>query len=134
LMYRAKVKDYMEKGPATVGLDATLDEVIGKMVERRKAGVIVLSGLDIVGLVNFDEVLHILVQGKDPHSVQVSELLEACSLVGENPCLQISEESTVIDALRVMNIGQTERLLVVDGNGKLSGSISFLDAIKAYKE
>ena len=107
---------------------------MGKMSEKGRSGVVVLSGLDIVGLVNYEEVLHVLVQGKDPKKVMVRELLEACSMVGENPCLQISEDSMVIDALRVMNMGSTQRLLVVDREGKLSGSISFLDAIKAYKE
>lgn len=131
---KAKVKDYMEKDPAGVDIDSTLEDVIKVMIMKNRTGVVVKDGEVIMGVVSSEDVTRIIVRGKDPSEVKVRDFMTACSLVGENPCIQISEESMVIDALRLMYAGGVRRVLVVDDDGRFTGMISFLDALRAWEE
>jgi len=131
---KVKVKDYKEHDPAEVSYDATLEDVIKAMLRKNRDGVVVKEGDEILGVVTSEDVTRIIVQGKDPSEVRVRDFMTACSLVGENPCIQINEESMVIDALRLMFTGGVRRVLVVNDEGEFTGMISFLDALRAWEE
>lgn len=128
------MKDYKEHDPAEVSYDATLEDVIKAMLRKNRDGVVVKEGDEILGVVTSEDVTRIIVQGKDPSEVRVRDFMTACSLVGENPCIQINEESMVIDALRLMFTGGVRRVLVVNDEGEFTGMISFLDALRAWEE
>lgn len=130
----AKVKDFMETDAGEVSYDDTLEDVIRVMLEKERTGVVVRDGEIIMGVVSSGDVTRIIVRGKDPSEVRVRDFMTACSLVGENPCIQINEESLVLDALRLMFSGRVRRILVVNDEGQFTGMISFLDALKAWKE
>jgi predicted transcriptional regulator len=129
-----KVKDFMEKDPAVVDYEGTLSDVIGAMLEKGRTGVMVKEGTKIAGVITSSDLMSVIIQGKDPSLVKISDFMTACSLVGENPCVQIGEDSMVIDALRVMQLGRTGRVVVVDSRGKFTGVIGFLEALRAWQE
>jgi predicted transcriptional regulator len=129
-----KVKDFMEKDPAVVDYSGTLADVVAAMLKGQRTGVMVRDGAEIAGVITSSDLMGVIIQGKDPSAVKVSELMTACSLVGENPCMQIGEESMVIDALRVMQLGRTGRVMVIDSSGRFVGVIGFLDALRGWQE
>jgi predicted transcriptional regulator len=129
-----KVKDFVEKDPAVVDYSGTLADVIGAMLKKGRTGVMVKDGSEVVGVITSSDLMRVIIQGVDAASVKVSDLMTACSLVGENPCVQIGEDSMIVDALRVMQLGRTNRVVVVDSRGKFIGVIGFLDALRGWQE
>lgn len=134
MQIKAKVKDYVDRNPPVVDYGATLEDVVKLMVQRHQTGVVVKEEDVVLGVITSTDVTRVIVQGRDPSTVKVREFMTACTLVGQNPCIQIHEDGYVIDALRLMLIGGVSRVLVVDSKGEFVGTISFLDALKAYED
>jgi predicted transcriptional regulator len=78
--------------------------------------------------------MRVIVQDRDPSEVKVREFMSACTLVGQNPCVQIKEDGFIVDAIRLMLIGAVPRVLVIDSNGNFIGTISFLDSLRAWED
>lgn len=131
---RARVRDFIERDPPTVDYGATLEDVIRVMLAKGKTGIVVKEGGEVIGVITSTDVTRIIVQGRDPSKVKVREFMTACTLVGQNPCIQIKEDGFVIDALRLMLIGGVSRVLVVDSRGDFIGTISFLEALRAWED
>jgi CBS domain-containing protein len=131
---KARVRDFVDRDPPTVDYDATLEDVIRVMLRKGRTGIVVREGGEVIGVITSTDVTRIIVQGKDPSKVKVREFMTACTLVGQNPCIQIKEDGFVIDALRLMLIGGVSRVLVVDFKGDFIGTISFLEALRAWED
>jgi CBS domain-containing protein len=131
---KARVRDFVDRDPPTVDYDATLEDVIRVMLRKGRTGIVVREGGEVIGVITSTDVTRIIVQGKDPSKVKVREFMTACTLVGQNPCIQIKEDGFVIDALRLMLIGGVSRVLVVDFKGDFIGTISFLEALGAWED
>jgi predicted transcriptional regulator len=131
---KARVRDFVDRDPPTVDYDATLEDVIRVMLRKGRTGIVVREGGEVIGLITSTDVTRIIVQGKDPSKVKVREFMTACTLVGQNPCIQIKEDGFVIDAVRLMLIGGVSRVLVVDFKGDFIGTISFLEALGAWED
>jgi predicted transcriptional regulator len=130
---KARVRDFVERDPPTVDYGANLEDVIKVMLSKGKTGIVVREGGEVIGVITSTDVTRIIVQGRNPADVKVREFMTACTLVGQNPCIQIKEDGFVLDALRLMLIGGVSRVLVVDSKGEFVGTISFLDALKAWR-
>jgi CBS domain-containing protein len=131
---KARVRDFVDRDPPTVDYGATLEDVIRVMLRKGRTGIVVREGGEVIGVITSTDVTRIIVQGKDPSKVKVREFMTACTLVGQNPCIQIKEDGFVIDALRLMLIGGVSRVLVVDFKGDFIGTISFLEALRAWED
>jgi len=131
---KAKVKDFVDRNPPIVDYGATLEDVIKLMLMRHHTGIVVKEEDVVLGVITSTDVTRVIVQGKDPSTVKVKEFMTACTLVGQNPCVQIHEDGLVSDALKLMLMGGVSRVLVVDSGGDLVGTISFLDALKAWED
>lgn len=131
---KARVRDFVDRDPPTVDYDATLEDVIRVMLRKDRTGIVVREGGEVIGVITSTDVTRIIVQGKDPSKVKVREFMTACTLVGQNPCIQIKEDGFVIDAVRLMLIGGVSRVLVVDFKGDFIGTISFLEALGAWED
>ncbi|MEM2944578.1 MAG: CBS domain-containing protein [Methanomassiliicoccales archaeon] len=130
----ARVRDYVNRNPPVVDYGATLRDVVKLMVESHQTGVVVKEEEMVLGVITSTDVTRVITQGRDPSSIKVREFMTACTLVGQNPCIQIHEDGYVIDALRLMLVAGVSRVLVVDSKGDFVGTISFLDALRAYEE
>lgn len=133
---KARVRDFVDREPPppTVDYGATLEDVIRVMLRKGRTGIVVREGGEVIGVITSTDVTRIIVQGKDPSKVKVREFMTACTLVGQNPCIQIKEDGFVIDALSSMLIGGVSRVLVVDFKGDFIGTISFLEALRAWED
>ncbi|MDD1767031.1 MAG: CBS domain-containing protein [Methanomassiliicoccales archaeon] len=131
---KARVRDYVDRNPPTVDYGATLEDVLRLMLKTRKAGIVVREGGEILGTISAADTMRIIVEDRDPSKVKVKEFMSACTLVGKNPCVQIHEDGFVVDAIRLMLIGSVTRVLVIDSKGDFVGTISFLDALRAWED
>lgn len=131
---KARVRDYVDRNPPTVDYGATLEDVLRLMLKTRKAGIVVREGGEILGTISAADTMRIIVEDRDPSKVRVKEFMSACTLVGKNPCVQIHEDGFVVDAIRLMLIGSVTRVLVIDSKGDFVGTISFLDALRAWED
>lgn len=131
---KARVRDYVDLNPPTVDYGATLEDVLRLMLKTRKAGIVVREGGEILGTISAADTMRIIVEDRDPSKVRVKEFMSACTLVGKNPCVQIHEDGFVVDAIRLMLIGSVTRVLVIDSKGDFVGTISFLDALRAWED
>ena len=131
---RAKVRDYVDRDPPTVDYGATLEDVVKLMLKTKKAGVVVREGGEILGTISAADTMRVIVEDRDPSKVKVREFISACTLVGKNPCVQIKEDGDVVDAIRLMLFGGVTRVLVIDSRGDFTGTISFIDALRAWED
>jgi len=131
---KARVRDYVDRNPPTVDYGATLEDVIRLMLKTKKAGIVVREGGEILGIISAADTMRVIVQDRDPSEVKVREFMSACTLVGQNPCVQIKEDGFIVDAIRLMLIGAVPRVLVIDSNGDFIGTISFLDSLRAWED
>ncbi len=127
-----KVKDLMRKEYLVVDCNATLQEVLNKMVENNTTFAVVKKGNIICGVITEREIFSAIASKQDLKKIKAEEFMHACQLVGINPCAQVSEEDSVEDAIRVMLLNGVDTLLVYGPTG-LSGIISARDILKAYK-
>jgi CBS domain-containing protein len=131
---KARVRDYVDRNPPTVDYGATLADVIRLMLKTKKAGIVVREGGEILGIISAADTMRVIVQDRNPSEVKVREFMSACTLVGQNPCVQIKEDGFIVDAIRLMLIGAVPRVLVIDSNGDFIGTISFLDSLRAWED
>jgi predicted transcriptional regulator len=64
----------------------------------------------------------------------VRDFVTACVLTGNQPCVQIKQDDTVMNALRVMDSWTARQIVVVDEKDEVVGTISVLDALKGWKK
>ncbi len=128
-----KVKDIMRKDYVVVDCNATLQDVLNKMVENNTTFAVVKRGNIICGVITDREIFSAIASKKDLSKIKVEEFMNACQLIGINPCAQVSEEDSIEDAIKVMLLNGVDTLLVYGPTG-LSGIVSSRDILKAYKK
>jgi CBS domain-containing protein len=67
------------------------------MLKGGKTGIFVKEGGEVIGVITPTDVRRIIVQGRDPSKVKVREFMTACIPVGQNPCIKIKEDGSLID-------------------------------------
>lgn len=148
------VKQYMKTDVAYVTSDARLADVVIKMGELQTGIVIVKSGDYIIGVVTSSDIYSALVKEVFSRSVKgvivpVEELddlkvldmmrgpktpqfMTSCQLDGTNPCVQIGENDTIEDAIKVMGVSNIHHLLVIGKDGQIVGTLSSNDILKVF--
>ncbi len=132
-MVTKKVKDYMRKEYLTVDCNSTLQDVLNKMVENNTNFAVVKKGNVICGIITDKEIFSAIASKQDLEKIKAEEFMNACQLVGINPCAQVSEEDSIEDAIKVMLLNGVDTLLVYGSFG-LSGIISSRDILRAFKK
>ena len=128
------VGDYMNQELVTVPHSGTMADVLNAMIYSTHSSVVVLDGDDIIGIATAADVGRMVVGGKDLREVRISSVLNACTLTGSQPCVQIGEGQPVLNALKVMENWGISELIVVNDENKLVGTISALDALRGWRK
>lgn len=153
MKFDAKVKEYMKKEVVYVDADMRLADVVHKLKISQTGIAVVKSGESITGVITSSDIFSALVQGvfsdivkdvlitkdniddlkagtmmRGPATV---EFMTSCELGGTNPCIQIHEEKTIEDAIKLMEISRIHHLLVIGDKGQIVGTISSNDTLKA---
>jgi predicted transcriptional regulator len=128
------VSDYMRTNPAKVDYGASLMDALRVMSGQGTSTVLVMSGDDVEGVIGADDIGRLVAKGVDLNVAKVREFVAACLLTGNQPCVQIRERDTVLNALKVMDNWTASQIIVVNGENKVVGTITALDALKGWME
>ena len=118
-----QVKDLMTTDVVTVGLDASLREAVGKLLEKEVGSVIVLNeDEDPVGIVTESDALHAAYVTQKPLSdIPVTKL-------AHHPVVTIDPSSTVQMVAKRMADNNVKKVPVMDGI-ELLGIITLTDIV-----
>lgn len=124
----------MHTNPATVDYGATLMDALVVMTDQGSTTVLVISNGDVAGIIGADDIARLVAKGADLNAARVREFVAACLLTGNQPCVQIRDDDSVLNALKVMDSWTTSQILVVNKENKVVGTITALDALKGWME
>jgi CBS domain-containing protein len=114
-----KAKDLMTPNPVMISPSATLQQAAKKMEAVQCGALPVGSENKLKGIItDRDIVLRAIAKGKDAAHEKVSDYMTA----GVFTC---NENDSLEDASEIMHAHRVSRLVVKDGEGKISGIISF---------
>ncbi|HOL08091.1 MAG TPA: CBS domain-containing protein [Methanomassiliicoccaceae archaeon] len=121
----ALVKDYMIRKREIVSPDDSVQSAIELMVENDQGSVIVTDADDkVVGIFTERDVLRRYLTSQDKFLyLKVSEVMSS-------PVTTVTPDTTIADALALMNKKNVRRLPVVDENGRMIGFISWMEMFR----
>jgi len=117
---------WCDEGPATVSLQATVEEAIRTMLDKQVGAVAVIDEKGIVaGMFTERDVLaKFALSGRDAKSTPVRELM--------SPIVEMAtEETTPSEALQVMLERHYRHMPIVDDHGKVLGICSIRNILEA---
>ncbi len=124
----------MRSDPPMVPYAGALKDALMVMIDRDRTSVLVMDGEDVVGVIGAEDIARLAAKGVDLSAAWVKDFVAACMLTGNQPCVQIQEGDTVLNALRVMDNWAASQIVVVNGKNKVVGTISALDALKGWSK
>jgi CBS domain-containing protein len=117
---------WCDEGPATVPLQATVDDAIHAMLDKHVGAVAVIDEHGVVaGMFTERDVLaKFALSGRDPKTTPVHELM--------SPMVEMAtEETTPSEALQVMLERHYRHMPIVDDHGKVLGICSIRNILEA---
>src|ERR1022692_895214 len=117
---------WCDEGPATVSLQATVDDAIQTMLEKQVGAVAVIDEHGVVaGMFTERDVLaKFALSGRDAAATPVRELM--------SPMVEMAtEETTAAEAFKVMLERHYRHLPIVDDQGKVLGILSIRNILEA---
>ena len=156
MKFDGKVKSYMKNQLVIINQDTRLADAVKQMRSAQSGIAIVKSGEVITGVITSSDIFSALVQGVFSESVEgillsrdniddlkainmmrgplSVEFMTSCELGGTNPCIQLYEDDTIEDAIKVMEISSIHHLLVIGNDGDVVGTLSSNDILKAFED
>jgi predicted transcriptional regulator len=126
------ITKYMAKKLITFTANTELIEVINSLLENQISGAPVLNDdKEIVGVIDDKDCLHTLVDSVY-HNAPIRKKQVKSYMTDVYKTIHI--DSDIVDAANMFLKGAYKRLLVVDDNGKLKGTISRGDILRAIRE
>ena len=117
---------WCDEGPATVSLQATVEDAIQTMLEKQVGAVAVIDEQGVVaGMFTESDVLaKFVLSGCDPKRTPVHELM--------SPMVEMAtQETTPSEALQVMLERHYRHMPIVDDHGKVLGICSIRNILEA---
>ena len=128
------VAQFMERQVETLGYDSMLSDAFKVMVQQNQRSVVIVDDRGIMGLINASDMARFIIQERDLKGSSIRDFMTFCSLSGPAPCIQISDDDTLLNALKVMVMWGADVVVVVDRNNNLVGTIDLLQALKGIKD
>ena len=121
-----RCQEVMSKNPATVRLNATVQEVARLMAERDVGFVPIVddSGKTLGTVTDRDIVIRVVAKGQDPKSAKLGDF-------GTNEVVFCRPEDDVDQARRLMQQHKVQRILVCDEQKRPVGVISLQDLARS---
>ncbi len=129
-----KVKAFMREDPPRISSDGSLEDALAVMLEKDSSLVLAMDGDELLGMMGDNDIGRLVAKGVALKEAKIMDFIAACMLTGNQPCVQIRDEDSILNALRVMDLSNATYLVVVDKNDKVVGTISVLDALRGWIE
>lgn len=128
------IRQAIKKKLPAVTIDDTLHSAIKTMTDADVSALVVISDGELVGIITEMDLMHGVTEHSDLAAVKVGSLMTACELItstaANSPCVQLDEEESALNAIRIMNHAGVHHLLVSDANGKAVGMVAAKDILK----
>ena len=111
----------MSRELVTVEYEGTIDDALARMVEKGQNTVMVMDQRVLVGLIGDVDIGRLAAKGVDIKKAWIRDFVTACILTGNQPCVQIRQDETVVNALKVMDSWGAAQIVVVDEDNKVVG-------------
>ena len=129
------IRKAVKKDVAMVSVDDNLRTAIRTMTDFAVTALVVHQAEAVIGLVTDMDLMLFLTQDQDLDAVKVAQCLTPCELItarpGQNPCVQLDEDQSIRNALKVMSVAGVHNLLVTGANEQVVGTISTRDLLAA---
>ena len=129
-----ELKDAVCWDTPTINLHTSLREVIELMVKHETSALIVKADDGVAGVVSDLDVLESVTSQGDLDETKVSEFLSTCELVTDqsitSPCIQLGENESVENAIRLLSASGTHNLVVIGSDKDVYGTVSSRDLLK----
>ena len=121
-----KAKDIMTTGVISIDRDASVEDAMKKMFERRVTSLIIKKKKesDNVGIVTRKDIIHaVMAENRDPRKMKVEDIMS-------EPLLSVSPDFSIDNLSRLMSKTNLRRFPVVEDD-KIIGVVSNSDIIRA---
>lgn len=131
---KTPIKNCLSQNIPKCNLGDSLKEVAEKIAKSESAACAVYSDNEIVGVITDTDLVDSIAQGKDLDQVRAQDLMTSCELITQGaaalPCVQLNENETIENALKVMRNGGVHHIVVWGQDGRAAGVVSAADLIK----
>lgn len=108
-----KVINYINPKLRTCDGNTSVADAAKEMTAEKLDSILVLEGDGVAGIVTSTDILEkVVAEGKDPNSTRLKD-------IKNYPIMEVSKDSSVVDAISIMNEHDIRRLLVRDGEKPL---------------
>lgn len=129
------IKSVMRLDRPKVNGNISVKEVIAAMTEHGVCAISVEQDGAVLGIITDMDLVSALVHRGDPATAKVFDCMTACDLItrsgAKNPCVQLHEDETVGNALKLLEGAGMHSLMVSGPNGHCLGIISAGELLKA---
>ncbi len=127
------VKGIVKADFPNIQYDETINAVIETMIEYQVNSVLVYAGEDVVGIISDTDFVTSFIEDENAGDLMVRDVMTPCEIAGAegtlNPCAQIDENETILNALKVFQMSGTHGLVVSKGSGNPAGIICLRDVL-----
>ena len=118
----------IKKDTPSVALEDTLETAIRRMVDEDCTALAVQSNDELIGIVTDMDIMDSIKRNGLTGKVKVADFMVRCELITEkwtkSPCVQLDEDESVENALKLMAGAGVHHLLVSGANKKTIGIVS----------
>ena len=118
----------IKKDTPSVSLEDTLETAIRKMVDEGCSALVVKSNDELIGIVTDMDIMDSIRRNGLTGEIKVADFMVRCELISErgakSPCIQLDQDESVENALRLMAGAGVHNLLVSGANNKAVGLVS----------
>jgi CBS domain-containing protein len=132
-----EIKNAVNWDAETVSMEDSLRTVINKIVKSKTSALVVKMDEIVIGFVTDLDIIDSIARGADLDETKADSFMIACELITErattNPCIQLHEEESVRNALRLMSGAGVHNLMVSGENNSCVGTVSITDLLGSHK-
>lgn len=136
---KAAIKTCIDERVTVCARNDSLKSVAEKIVVNRAAACVVKDQGDVVGIITDSDVVDHIARGIDLDRAKAGELMTPGEVISKGlgptfPFIQLSEDETIENALKVLAKGGIHHILIRGAGGKTVGIVSAVDLIRGALE
>lgn len=128
------IRNAIKKKLPAVTIEDSIHHAIKVMTDANVTALVVITDGVLVGIITEMDLMHGVTENSNLNAAKVASVMTACELItakgSKSPCVQLDEDESALNALRIMNEAGVHHLLVSGANGEAVGMVSAKDILK----
>ncbi len=129
------IKHLVKRDMPATGADTSVRKAVEILAGGGGCALAVTTDNEVIGVVSDLDLARAVIRGVDPESLTVSDCMTPCDLItgqgAKNPCVQLDEDETVENALKLLEGTGVHNLMVSGPGDRFLGLVSACDLLKA---